>query len=181
MINTIQKPSKQDQIAIKKIRANILMFLKEISDKYDNKNCIILDIAPQIYAGASGVFKKAKIETLDIDATSRATYIADITKNNQKIIENDKFDIVICTEVLEHTLNPFMATEELYRITKPNGMVFATTPFNFRIHGPLPDCWRFTEHGLKQLFTIFSQVTVNELPTPDRPLMPLHYQISARK
>ncbi|MCK5818286.1 MAG: methyltransferase domain-containing protein [Psychromonas sp.] len=50
------------------------------------------------------------------------------------------------TEVLEHTLNPFRAINEIYRILKPNGILIMTTPFNFRIHNPLPDCWRISEH-----------------------------------
>ena len=56
-----------------------------------------------------------------------------------------------------------------------------TTPFNFRIHGPLPDCWRFTEHGLRALLTDFEIVTLDAVETPDRPLMPVHYRTVARR
>ena len=61
------------------------------------------------------------------------------------------------------------------------GLAFVTTPFNFRIHGPLPDCWRFTEHGLRALFREFDIVELTEEPTPDRPLMPIHYRLVARR
>ena len=56
-----------------------------------------------------------------------------------------------------------------------------TTPFNFRIHGPLPDCWRFTEHGLRALLTDFEIVTLDAVETPGRPLMPVHYRTVARR
>ena len=88
------------------------------------------------------------VHTLDIDPNSNASYIADITKINNTLIIDGKYDIVICTEVLKHTLNPFSAVKEIHRMLRPGGFLFMTTPLNFRIHNPLPDCWRFTEHGL---------------------------------
>lgn len=53
------------------------------------------------------VFVKAHIFTADIDEKSGADYIIDICKNNEKVIPESTFDIIVCTEVLEHTLNPF--------------------------------------------------------------------------
>lgn len=50
------------------------------------------------------------------------------------------FDYILCTEVLEHTLNPFRAVYEMFRILKPKGLLFISVPFNFGIHRPLPDC-----------------------------------------
>jgi len=54
-------------------------------------------------------------------------------------------------------------------------------PFNFRIHGPLPDCWRFTEHGLRELLKKFSTVKIDQIDTPNRDLMPIHYTVIAIK
>ena len=78
--------------------------------KYDKPGSI-LDIAPQEPRRCCFVFKQAKISTFDINPNSKATYIADICKTNQEIIPDDSFDLVICTEVLEHTLDPFAATK----------------------------------------------------------------------
>jgi 2-polyprenyl-3-methyl-5-hydroxy-6-metoxy-1,4-benzoquinol methylase len=83
--------------------------------------------------------------------------------------------------VLEHTLQPFDAVREMRRMLKAGGILALTTPFNFRIHGPLPDCWRFTVHGLKALLRDFDEVEVRELATPGRDLMPIHYTATARK
>lgn len=83
---------------------------------------------------------------------------------------------------MEHTNNPFHAVNELRRILKPNkGLVCVSTPFNFRIHGPLPDNWRFTIHGLKVLFSNFEDVKINVLNDDDRFLMPIHYTLIAKK
>ncbi len=42
--------------------------------------------------------------------------------------EDNTFDYVVSTEVLEHLQNPFRAIREFARITKPGGTVVVTTP-----------------------------------------------------
>jgi len=172
--------SQLDKENYLKIRENINRFLTKSAQTFDKKGILILDIAPQIHVGAKGFFKKSTISTFDIDPTSKATYTGDITKYN-KILPDNFFDIIVCTEVLEHTLDPFGAIKEIFRTLKPAGILLLSTPFNFRIHGPLPDCWRFTTHGLKVLLTNFSSIKINELATVERDLMPLHYTVIAKK
>ena len=117
---------------------------------------------------------------MDIDPNSGATYVADITCKNS-FLKKESFDIVVCTEVIEHTLNPFSTAKEIFRLLKPSGLLLLSSPFNFRIHGPLPDCWRFTEHGLRELLKEFSSITIDEINTSGRDLMPLHYTVVAIK
>ena len=170
------KVANIDREHLRIIRKSVSDFLKECSNKYDTHGKL-LDIAPQDHEGANPYFKKANIYTLDIDTESGADYIADICKNNEDKIPNDYFDLIVCTEVLEHTLNPFNAVKEIKRILKPGGFIFITVPFNFRIHGPLPDCWRFTEHGLRALFNNLNIIEMDNIKTPGRDLMPIHYRI----
>lgn len=173
--------SQFDKDAYKIIRDNICSFLAKGADKYDGSDKLILDIAPQAHEGAVPFFKKGKIETLDIDADSGATYIVDITKNNYSVLKNEMFDVIICTEVLEHTCNPFAAVEEMHRLLKEGGIILISTPFNFRIHGPLPDCWRFTEHGLREILKKFNIINLEQINTEGRNLMPIHYTVIAKK
>ncbi len=173
--------SRTDEEHFKLIRANVTGFMKKSAEKYDRDGAILLDIAPQVHEGAEPYFTRSIIETLDIDSESSASYIADICANNKKTIPDGRFDFVVCTEVLEHTLQPFDAVLEIGRILKPGGLVFVSAPFNFRIHGPLPDCWRFTEHGLRALFKNFEIVELNGLEADDRWLMPVHYTLVAKK
>jgi SAM-dependent methyltransferase len=172
--------SLYDIVNLEIIRNGVKEVIKKAAE-LDSPDILILDIAPQVHNGAKEFFSKGKIFTLDIDPNSDADYIADLCENNSNIIPSNLFDIIICTEVLEHTLNPFNAANELYRILKPNGKVFVSTPFNFRIHGPLPDCWRFTEHGLRALFKDYTSVEIKSKDDDNRFLMPIQYHTVATK
>lgn len=123
--------SKIDVKHLRLIRENIENFMSECAKKFDIENKILLDIAPQDHEGAKSKFKKCKIYTLDINPNANATYTADICRDNSKIIPNNSFDFVVCTEVLEHTLNPFFAVQEMKRILKPDGYLLVSVPFDF--------------------------------------------------
>lgn len=173
--------SKYDIEQLEKIRKNVTSFISKIAKEKDSPKIRLLDIAPQDHEGAKPYFKKAQLETLDIDPDSGATYIADLCDNNRDLIQDNTFDIVVCTEVLEHTLQPFEAVKEIKRILKPRGVALVSTPYDFRIHGPLPDSWRFTEHGLRTLFKDFTTTEVRPLENNNRFLMPVHYTLIAVK
>ena len=166
--------SQTDIDYLKVIRKNVRNHIWKALSYYRDGDRV-LDIAPQVHQGAKEFFEK--VETLDIEPG--ADHQADICEDNSDIIPNNTFDIIICTEVLEHVSNPFDAVKELHRMLKPGGLLFLTTPFNFRIHGPLPDNWRFTEHGLRQLFNGW-HINISEIGS-DRFLMPVHYSVTAQK
>jgi ubiquinone/menaquinone biosynthesis C-methylase UbiE len=165
---------------LKIIRESVSDLIKKAS-AFDSYGIDVLDIAPQIHSGAKEHFLKSNVFTLDIDPNSNASYVADLCQNNSDLIPDEKFDIIICTEVLEHTLQPFSAVNEIYRILKVGGLCFISTPFNFRIHGPLPDCWRFSEYGLKSLFREFNEIQITPIEDDSRFLMPIHYQSILKK
>lgn len=178
---SIITPSLMDQNFLEKIRRNIKEFMKGAAETYVEGSGRLLDIAPQVHEGARPYFPASIIiETLDINPESGCTHVGDICKHNS-FIPDDTFDFVVCTEVLEHTLQPFHAADEILRILKPGGKLFLSVPFNFRIHGPLPDCWRFTEHGLRALLRDFEILELKALETDSRPLMPVQYTVVAQK
>ncbi len=84
------------------------------------------------------------------DKTSRGlhTYICDI----QDIpVASQRYDAIICTQVLEHVNNPQNVFNELSRILKSGGTLHLTTNFIFPIHGAPYDFYRFTNYGLHNL------------------------------
>jgi SAM-dependent methyltransferase len=184
IINKQREVAEIDRKHLEILRNNVKEFIRRSGRELDRPGLRLLDIAPQVHEGACPYFPEATIETLDIDPKSGATYIADLCCDNSNIIPSNHFDIIVCTEVLEHTLKPFQAVAELRRMLKPGGLVLVSCPFNLRIHGPLPDCWRFTEHGLRSLFDEamgFDIVTLDSIEDPERFLMPIHYTLVARK
>lgn len=154
-------------------------FIRNVADQLRNEHGKLLEIGPQDRSLVRECFTQYQIDTFDIVDTYKPTFVGDITRRNSQI-EDSSYDCVACLEVLEHTLNPFSAVEELRRILKDGGYLLVSAPLNWRIHGPIPDCWRFTEHGWKVLLKDFDIVKWDILESPDRPLFPLKYNILAR-
>lgn len=68
-------------------------------------------------------------------------------------VEDSSFDVVLCTQVLEHVDDPAAAVRELHRVTAPGGRVLAST-HGTQVYHPNPgDYWRWTHTGLERLFT----------------------------
>jgi SAM-dependent methyltransferase len=68
------------------------------------------------------------------------------------------FDGVIAQAVLEHVVDPWTCTEEIYRVLKPSGLVYAETPFMQQVHMGRYDFTRFTALGHRRLFRRFEQI-----------------------
>ena len=67
-------------------------------------------------------------------------------------VEDASFDVVVCTQVLEHAGDPDQAVTELYRVTGPGGRVLVST-HGVQVYHPAPeDHWRWTHTGLELLF-----------------------------
>jgi SAM-dependent methyltransferase len=78
-------------------------------------------------------------------------------------VEDGSFEVVLCTQVLEHAGVPDQAISELYRVTAPGGRVLVST-HGVQVYHPSPvDHWRWTHTGLELLFLrngAWSSVTV---------------------
>lgn len=65
--------------------------------------------------------------------------------------ENDFFDLILMTEVLEHLENVELTLKELHRVLKNNGAMLITVPFLWKEHEKPYDFQRYTSYGLKNL------------------------------
>jgi SAM-dependent methyltransferase len=68
------------------------------------------------------------------------------------------FDGVICQAVLEHVVDPYLCVQEIHRVLKQGGFVYAETPFMQQVHYGRYDFTRFTDLGHRRLFRHFEQV-----------------------
>jgi len=77
-------------------------------------------------------------------------------------IRDGSFDVVLCTEVLEHLAEPQRAIDEIFRVLAPGGQLLLTTRFLFPIHDAPHDYFRFTKYGLRHLLRRFEIVELQE-------------------
>lgn len=67
---------------------------------------------------------------------------------------SDSIDGVLCTQVLEHVMEPESFISEIARILKPGGKLILTVPFLWQEHEKPYDFKRFTSFGLTRLLEL---------------------------
>lgn len=125
------------------------------------KNCGHLDYVAQDIAQYDGVGDGAGLQTGKWD-TSQLDFVCDL----YDIPEDRKFDVVFCSEVLEHVVDPVRAVEKLVRLAKPGGRVIVTAPFNSLTHfAPYHFCTGFSQyfytHHFERLGCEIEEMTAN--------------------
>lgn len=75
--------------------------------------------------------------------------ICEATKLN---FEDEHFDTVFSTQVIEHVQDPFLMLKEIYRVMKVNGNLIVSAPFSWELHEEPYDFFRYTKYGLKSMF-----------------------------
>jgi SAM-dependent methyltransferase len=118
----------------------------------------VLDVGAQ-YCPYFPLFKDKCESYTSLDIVD--TPIVDIVSNAEAMdVEDNSFDLVLCTQVLEHVQNPARVVNECYRVLKPGGTLIATVPCIFPQHGYPADNWRFMPDGFRYLLRAFSQVEI---------------------
>lgn len=72
--------------------------------------------------------------------------------------EDGTFDAVIAQAVLEHVVDPYRCVDEIHRVLKDEGLVYAETPFMQQVHAGRYDFTRFTHLGHRRLFRYFDEI-----------------------
>jgi SAM-dependent methyltransferase/uncharacterized protein YbaR (Trm112 family) len=72
--------------------------------------------------------------------------------------EDETFDAVIAQAVLEHVADPYRCVEEIHRVLKKDGVIYAETPFMQQVHAGRYDFTRFSHLGHRRLFRRFDEI-----------------------
>ena len=67
--------------------------------------------------------------------------------------DDNTFDVVLLSEVLEHLFEPNQILGEIYRVLKPGGKLILTCPFAWNEHEVPFDFARYTSFGLDKILT----------------------------
>lgn len=123
-------------------------------------------------------FQDCIYKTQDFKQYGEIDYISDIINIP---VEEKSFDVIICTEVLEHLPRPDLAIKEFSRILKPGGQIYITAPLMSGIHqatyhyyGGFSEFWYLkylNKYGFKEIdikpkkgfFAFYGQETLRAL------------------
>jgi SAM-dependent methyltransferase len=87
-------------------------------------------------------------------AELKKTYARDLTyrcRLESIPVEDARFDLVLCTQTLEHLPEPLAALREFRRVLKPAGSLWLSAPLFFPEHEAPYDFYRYTQYGFRYL------------------------------
>jgi SAM-dependent methyltransferase len=110
---------------------------------------------------------RADALTLDVVEADGVDVVAD---GHDLPFVDGSFDYVWCNAVLEHVRNPFGVAREIERVLRPGGLAVIQVPFLESIHNWPDDYFRFTQNGLRQLFSELDEVATGVSAGPGQVL-----------
>jgi SAM-dependent methyltransferase len=101
------------------------------------------------------LFDHVTYETADFGqvnnkAYSELDYVCDLTDIP---VPDEAYDLVLCTQVMEHVPDPLAVLRELHRVLKPGGQAWLSAPLFFAEHEKPYDFHRFTQFAWKRMAT----------------------------
>lgn len=88
-------------------------------------------------------------EVLSVRPGPNVDHVADIESPPEVLRE--RFDWIVCTQVLEHVRRPDVAAGQLLRLLRPGGGLLFSVPFLNVVHRDPEDYRRFTAAGVRAL------------------------------
>lgn len=157
LINRIHKILKVESHSI---TLSPLYFSKEL-----NAEMKVLDVGKSLRENFSLVSKLvSELHTLDLNVYENYPDIQMDLCENTIIPGPLKYDVIFCFSLLEHCYNPIVASENLFKMLKPNSRIIGSVPFLFPYHCPndlsYQDYFRFTKDSFVSLFPKATKIIV---------------------
>jgi SAM-dependent methyltransferase len=115
--------------------------------------------------GMSALTGESAIRLINVDPSpdSAASVFCD---GHDLPFRDGSIDAVVAQAVLEHVADPWRCVEEIHRVLKPNGIVYAETPFMQQVHLHGYDFTRFSHMGHRRLFRRFGEIESGAVAGP---------------
>ena len=142
-------------------RAQTKTFL-EIAHKLATRPRILVIGGATIGNGMDELYTLPDIDVIgfDIYSTRNIQFVADA---HSVPLRDNCVDGVIIQAVLEHVVEPHRVVAEIERLLRPDGVVYADTPFLQQVHEGPYDFSRFTENGHRYLFKNFNECSAGSV------------------
>ena len=125
-----------------------------------------------VIVAAGGAYESIDVAPRGDD---RPTWTGDIMAMPQ--VPDERYDCIVCHQVLEHLPRPWAALAEFHRVLRPGGRVVISVPHLSRRHELPHDYFRFTQEGLGSLLRDAGFVEI-DVRAVGGPLCFLHHQVS---
>lgn len=122
------------------------------ADRASSRDCYALDVGCGEQPFRDAV-QRSGYRYVGMDVQQNAAHNVDIVAPIDVELSNadvlGKFDLILCTEVLEHVADWFTAFRNFRALLRPGGCVVITSPFLWPLHEEPYDFWRPTLHAVR--------------------------------
>ena len=132
-------------------RSGLYDFLEENLKIQDINKILVIGGFGQVLDLINQRVPSKNIKTLDIQLAHRPDYLLDISDPKLTDVISERFDQIICMEVLEHVPNYELALSNIYKLLSENGVFVASTPWIIPLHDQPYDFHRFTWFEVKRI------------------------------
>lgn len=127
-------------------------FVQQAARRGTSKDFRVLD-AGAGRAPYRDLFDHVTYETADFAQVPRRRYpsidyVCDLTEIP---VPDGSYDLVLCTQVLEHVPDPVGVLREFHRVLKPGGQAWLTAPLFFAEHQRPYDYFRYTRYAWRRM------------------------------
>ncbi len=129
--------------------------------KEEKRDQVLLDVG----AGTGlyrNIFSQFKYIGLDLYPYDIVNLVADIRK--ELPLKDGVVDIVMLSNVLEHTPTPHILVNESFRVLKQGGRFVGSVPFLAHVHQEQYDYFRYTHYMLERMFQEAGFIDVKVVP-----------------
>jgi SAM-dependent methyltransferase len=116
----------------------------------------VLDVGGRIQPYRDLLAGRANYVAVDLRSTPLLNAVANA---EQLPLADERFDLVVCTQMLEYAPDPSRVIAEIHRVLKPGAVLLLSVP-SLALRDSDEDRWRLWPAGIRQLLASFSEVEI---------------------